>query len=369
MAPRSRTAIATSLNILPIFITPLEDNMLSKQHLLILRILFGITLFWTTMPKAQAKEIKVRSTTPICAAEQIDNKDNLNPSAQTVQTTQKPQKSNQDEDTPEQDEDPCKTPETSEAAEMSDETVGEPETPEVPTNEDSDRPSNPIDPSGDDPSIPDESNSSQPSISNQDSHNLNFSIEFGGASSGSDESFPTPEYSSPSEPEESSPPPLAPPATSDSFDQPTPLLPSPSEPQRQQIQKSKSHKKKHHKTKKLHKHNHDLNREQRKRSHQKLETPWTQKAHRNHKPRKHQVQTHPMKGRRMELYPIHQHNLSKPIRRTRLRQGGFYPTSPKRLPNVLRSRTPFHPRFRQQITPHRNFRPSVPRLHRVHRRH
>jgi hypothetical protein len=361
--------IATSLNISLIFITPLEDNMLSKQHLLILRILFGITLFWTTMPKAQAKEIKVNSTTPICAAEQTDNKDNLNPSTKKVQKTQKTQQSNQNENTSEQDEDPCETLETSESAEMSDETVGEPEASEVPTSEDSDRPSNPIAPSGDDLSIPDESNSSQPSISNQDSHNLNFSIEFGGASSGGDESLPTPEPS-PSEPEASSPkPPLAPPAASDSFDRPTLLPPSPSEPQRTQIDKSKSHKKKHHKTKKRHKRNKGFNHEQQQRSHQKLETPLTQKVHRGHKPRKRQVEMHRVKGRRMELHPIPQHNLSKPIRRTYLRQGGFYPTSPKQLPRNFRNRTLFQPRFRPHSAPHRNFRPSVPRSHRVHRRH
>jgi hypothetical protein len=370
MAAHSKRAIATSLNIALIFITPLEDNMLSKQHLLILRILFGIIFFGTTMPKALAKELNVNSTTPICTAEQITNKDNLNPSAKKVQTTQKTEQSDKNEDISQQDENPCKLPETSEATGMSDETVEKPETPEVPASEASDRPSNPIDPSGDDPSIPDESNSSQPSISNQNSHNLNFSIEFGGASSGGDENFPTPDYSFPSEPEASSPTPsLAPPATSDSFNQTTPLLSSPSEPQRQQIQKSKSHKKKHHKTKKLHKHNHDLNREQRKQSHQKLETPLTQKVHRGHKPRKRQVEMHRVKGRRMELHPIPQHNLSKPIRRTYLRQGGFYPTSPKQLPRNFRNRTLFQPRFRPHSAPHRNFRPSVPRSHRVHRRH
>jgi hypothetical protein len=322
-----------------------------KQYLLIPRILFGIVLCLATMPKAQAKELNPNHTNPTCLAEQITNQDNLNPSAKKRQINQQLN----EEDIFDQDKDPCKRPKTSEATETPNETVGEPESSEVPASENLDPPSYSIDPSSNDPSFPSESDPSQPSISNQDSHNLNFSIEFGGASSGNDTSIPAAEYSLPSEPEVFLP---------ETFQTP----PSPSRSKLKQRHKARSPHQKHRNSKKPHKHNQILNHQQRSQSHQKPDKRMRQKAHRTHTPRQRQVQTHPIKGHRKEFYPTYQHNISKPTKKTPLHQGAFYPTRPKQFPHILRSHILLHPQLRQQITPARSFRRSVPHLPHLQRR-
>jgi hypothetical protein len=374
--------------------------MLSKSYRSILRILFGIILFWTAMPKAQAKEPKVNNITPVCAAKQIADKDNLDPSTQKAQTSQKTQQSNEDEDTFKQDRDPCKISETSESAEIVEEPESseESESPEETDSEDLNQSSNPTAPAGNEPFFPDGSHSSQPSISTQDSHNLNFSIEFGGSSSGSDEIFPSPEYSSPSETKTFSPElPLPPSDTGESFEQPTQFLPSPTKPQRKQTHKSRFNKKEHHKAQKLIEN--DKSSKRKRRSHKKPKNSSTHKADQDNKssrknkmrtrrnflrqnhnarirdikshrkpPRTHrtnQVQKHQMRRNHTKFYPIYQRSI-KQIH-TRFRRP--LPTISRRFQHILRVRPQLHPRLRQHVTPRRAFRSSMPRLHRMHRRH
>jgi hypothetical protein len=362
----------SSLKTVLIFNTPLEENMRSKMRKLFRQIVFGIGFFLgSTMLNVQAKELKLNDTKPTCPAEQVVNQANLNPSANLVRVGRKNQLSNDNEDISKQDEDPCEAPETSEASKTPNEIVEEPEDREMPASENSEWSSHPIDPFSDDPTIPDKSDSNQPTISNQDSHDFNLHIEFGGASSGGDENLSTPEYSSPSETEVSSPEPLQTrPSPPNNLDRPAQTPHSPSKTKHKQRHKTKSHKQEQRTPKRLHEHDQSLSREQRKRSDRKADDRrLKQKTHRTPTPRKRQEQTHQIKNHRKKLHAPHRHSINKPIRETHLRQGGFYPTHLKQRPQILRRRTPLHRQLRQQISPARSLRRAVPRLHQIKRRH
>jgi hypothetical protein len=331
----------------------------------------GISL-GSTMVNVQAKEFKLNDTEPTCSAEQVVNQDNLNPSAKTVQVGRKNQLLNDNDDISKQDEDPCEAPETSEASKTPNEMVEEPEDREMPASENSERSSHPIDPFSDDPTISDKSDSNQPTISNQDSHDFKVYIQFGGASPGGDENLSTPEYSSPSETEVSSPEPLQTrPSPPNSLDRPAQTPHSPSKTKHhKQGHKTESHKQEQRSPKKLREHDQGVSREQRKRSDRKADDKrLKQKTHRTPTPRKRQEQTHQIKNHRKKLHAPHRHNINKPIGETHIRQGRFYPTHLKQRPHILRSRTPLHRQLRQQISPTRSLRRSVPRLPQIRRRH
>lgn len=375
-------------------------RILSKQYIIIpLRILFSATLFWHTVPRAEAKEVKVTTEAPVCREEQVVDNKYLKPSAKKMQEIFKSHLKNKDGEFSAQDEEPCQTPEADEVPETT-------ERPGVSSDEDVVEPSNPINPYSHELSIPNEPNLTQPSVSNQDSHDLNFSIQLntgGGTSSDSGGSFPETDTPSPTQLEASPPmPETALPTTESNFEQPPELPRSPLKPH-----KPKADTEKHNKPKKLDKDGkaskHDrLNRRMNKpdkssskESNQvnKYERQTNPNTHRNPLKqirdsetqnnsyqdrlppmrRKPNAQRQRVKGRRSEFHPTRQREMRKTIRPNLNHPPDsspkiHTPSVLRQLPHSMRNRPYFHPRVRQNMSPYRVFRPSAPRIHRIHKR-
>jgi hypothetical protein len=387
--------------------------MLSKQYMIIpLRILFSATLFWHTVPRAEAKEVKVTTETPICKEEQVTDNAYLKSSAKKMQEISKSHSKNKDSESSGQDEVSCQTPEADEVpetAKTSDaETVETPETSEVSPDEDVVEPSNPY---SNELSVPNEPNLPQPSVSNQDSHDLNFSIQLntgGGTSSDSSGSFPEPNTPLPTQPEASPPMPEANlPTTEGNFEQP----PEPSRPDlkppRKKPHKQKAEIEERNKPKKPRKddkaskrdrlnrrmnkpdrsplqESEQVNRSERTTNPNTYRNPLKRirdsetqdKRYRDRLPsmnRKPNVQKQRVKGHRSKLNPIRQRKMRTTIRPNLNRPTDsspkiYMPRVHRQLPHSLKNRPHLRPRVQQNMSPHKVFRPSAPRIHRIHRR-
>jgi hypothetical protein len=338
--------------------------MLSKQYIIIpLRILFIVsaTLLWHTVPRAEAKEAKVTTEAPVCKKEQVVDNEYLKPSAKTMQEISKSHLQNKGGESSGQNAELCQTPETDEVPETaeinSDETVETPDNSGVSSDEDMVEPSNPIDPSNNEWSIPNDPTLTQPSVSEQDSHDLNFSIQMntgGGTSSDSGENFPEPDISSPNESEASPPIPEKPvPATEGSVEQPTKPHRPHLKPQQAKPHHPKKHKEKQHKVKKPHKNDKDSKHDYPKRP--------------NHKTNKHSLKKSNLINKPVKKIEGDHRNPIKHHQNSKVHDKSYRDRLPliRRQPNAHKLR----PLIRQNVKTHRRvFSSPAPRLHRSHKR-
>jgi hypothetical protein len=339
--------------------------MLSKHCIVILRILIGATLFWHTIPRAEAKEIDVVHEAPICKEAQVSEKEDVTPSAKKMQKVAKSHQISEEKDSSGLEEKSCQTSETTQT-------------------ENTDEPVNSPDAYGDDSNPVDEPANSLPDGGGDQ---LNFSINLNigeGSSPDSGVSFP----------DESLPPSGDP--------EPSSTTPSPSVPdgenklgQPQEIPSSrpKPQSKKPHKDKK------DLKRDRRKQLKEESLNP-------SHKEPKHPArsqkiikdrsnrQNHPQKSDKstdknhdqrnllkdrlqpriidksfIDNRPNSPRQIDKPIRHNFFRPVRLQPNVQKRIPHSLNNRSHFQlPSNRQIMRPRNVFRHSTPRPRQILRR-
>ncbi len=152
--------------------------MLSKYLIALLRIFIGATLFWQTIPRAEAQEFNANSEAPSCKNEQVvENKDSK-PPVKKVEEKSKSDLGGEAENSSAQNEESCQTPATDETENIEDSSNG--------SSNDSD--SSPGD------SNPSEEPSSLSNGGSTDSHDINFSLDLnlgGGSTTSPDSSTET----------------------------------------------------------------------------------------------------------------------------------------------------------------------------------
>jgi hypothetical protein len=359
--------------------------MLSKSFQLILNVL-SIIVVSIMMAKAEAKETPV-STDSTCKTEQAVENKSLKPAEQKMQQISKASSFNEEEPS-ELAKSPCRDTAPSETPDEISET---PKDSDAPSENDVEQSYDPSNLPSDDFSSLGELPGNQPSISNQDSHDINLTVQFGGTPSTSGESIPTPEPYLPTEPETGSPePPIEPSRSEGNL---TPFTqPITSRAKSKHQQKSKIiDKEKQSQSKKLRKKEKRSKHQSRKRSTQKADKLLTRKdrqKNNHYKKVKSHIRRTPLKPHRKpsirdkshrDKLPLirQKHNAKKhrvkqqrkSIRPSRRKLGGNFKSNSKRFPKVRRYRTQFHPKVKQKLAPRRIVRPSVYRLQRVHKRH
>jgi hypothetical protein len=363
--------------------------MLSKYLITFLRLFIGGIIFWNTIPRAEAQEFNANNEAPTCKNERVvENKDSK-PPVKKVEEKSKSDLEGEAENSSAQDEESCPTPATDETENIEDSSNGS---------------SNASDPYASDSNSSEEP-TSLPNGSNTDSHDVNFSLQLntgGGTSPDSGLSLPEGNISPTVEPDPSSPIPSQPLPDGETNPASRSLSPQPKKPQQtkhkkgEQNKPNKSHKdKKDSKRDRLNQRMNKPNKSPLEESKQvnKSERKTNPNTHRNplkqlrnsetqnnsyqdqlpSMRRKPNAQKQRVKGHRSELHPIHQRKMRKTVKPnlnhpTDSSPKIYTPRVHRQLPHSLKNRPHLHPRIRQNMSPHKVFRPSVPKNNRTHRR-